>query len=64
MKYTKETVLEEVLKHPKAGEILSKHKVPCLGCAMAAYEMSTLTLDQIGKTYGIDIEEILNELNK
>jgi len=64
MKYTKETVLEEVLKHPKAGEILSKYNVPCLGCPMAAYEMSTLTLEQIGKMYNIEIEKMLKELNK
>lgn len=63
MKYTKDTTLEEVLKNKKAKEVLEKHEVPCLGCPMAKFEASKLTLEEICKGYKLDLEEILEELN-
>ena len=64
MKITKDTVLEKVLSLPNAGEILVKHKVPCLGCPMAAYEMGSLKMGDIAKMYGINLKKLLEDLNK
>lgn len=63
-KYTETTKLSEVLKSPEASKIVKKYKLPCLGCAMAAYESEILTLGQVSKIYGIDINGLLQELNK
>jgi hypothetical protein len=63
-KFTGNTTLAEVLKHPKSSEILEKYGVPCLYCPLAIYEMSTLKLKEIAKRYGIDIKSLLKELNK
>jgi hypothetical protein len=62
-KYTEETKLEEVLKTPETSEVIAKYKLPCLHCAMAAYEAKVLTLGMISKTYGIDLKGLLEELN-
>jgi len=64
MKITKETVLEKVLRLPDAGKILVKHKVPCLSCPMASYEMSSLKIGDIAKMYGINLKKLLEDLNK
>jgi len=63
-KYTENTKLSEVLKSPEASKIIAKYKLPCLGCAMAAYEAEILTLGQVSKFYGIDINSLLKELNE
>jgi len=63
-KYTENTKLSEVLNSPETSKVISKYKLPCLHCAMAAYEAEILTLGMISKTYGIDIDEMLKELNK
>lgn len=62
-KFTEDTKLEEVLKNPETSEVISKYQLPCLHCAMAAYEAKVLTLGQIAKTYGIDLNGMLKELN-
>ena len=62
-KYTEDTKLEEVLKKPATSAVISKFQLPCLHCAMAAYEAKVLTLGQIAKTYGIDLDGMLKELN-
>lgn len=64
MEFTKDTTLAEVLEHDKGREILGKHEVPCLGCPMAQFEMEELTLEQICKAYGLNLDEILKELNE
>ena len=63
-KYTENTKLSEVLSSPETSKIIEKYKLPCLHCAMAAYESEMLTLGMISKTYGIDIDKLLKELNK
>ena len=63
-KYTENTKLSEVLKSPEANKIIAKYKLPCLGCAMAAVEAEILTLGQVSKFYGIDINSLLKELNE
>jgi len=63
-KYTEDSKLEEVLKTPETSAIIAKFELPCLHCAMAAYEAKILTLGQIAKTYGIDLDGMLKELNE
>ena len=63
-KYTKISTLAEILEDPKNREILKKFNVPCLACPFAQLEMKTLTLEQITKLYQIDLEKLLEELNK
>jgi len=62
-KYTEDTKLEEVLNKPETSAVISKYQLPCQGCAMAAHEAKVLTLGQIAKTYGIDLDGMLIELN-
>lgn len=64
MKITKDTTLSEILESSKNQEILAKYKVPCLGCSFMHMEMEKLTLGDICKTYGINLEKLLKELNK
>lgn len=61
---TENTTLEEILKFPEARNILAKYNLPCLHCPMAAYEMSMLKIGEVAKTYGINIEGLLRDLNK
>lgn len=62
-KITKDTTLAEILKHPKAEEILAKYNVPCLHCPMATYEIGTLKIGEVAKQYNIDLKNLLKELN-
>ena len=64
MKITKDTTLAKVLEINGAEKILSEFQMPCLGCAMAQMEMDTLRLGDICNMYGLNIEKILEELNK
>ena len=63
-KYSEETKLEEVLKTPETSAVIAKYELPCLHCSMAAYEANVLTLGTISKTYGIDLDGLLKELNE
>ena len=63
-KYSEDTKLEEVLKTPETSAVISKYQLPCLHCAMAAYEAKMLTLGMISRTYGIDLDGLLKELNE
>ena len=60
----KDTTLSEVLKVPKAEEILAKHNVPCLTCPFAKIEMEKLKIGDICKMYGLDLDKLLKDLNK
>lgn len=62
MPITKETTLEEVLKHKGAEEILSRYSLPCLHCPMSAMEMGVLKIGEVCETYGIDSDKVLAEL--
>jgi len=63
-KYTKETVLSEICKHPRATEILTKYHLPCLHCPMAAAEMGKLKIGQVCEMCGLDLDGLLKELNE
>lgn len=64
MKITKDSTIEEILNHPKGKEVLAKHRVPCLGCSMAAMEINYLKIGDVAEKYGLDLESILEELNE
>lgn len=63
-KITKNTLLSEILKHPRAEDILIKHNVPCLTCPMIQIEMHLLKIGDICKAYRINLKTLLGELNK
>ena len=63
-KITKDTGLAEILKLPGAEGILAKYNLPCLSCPLAKFEIGDLKIGQVCKTYGIDIEGLLKELNE
>ncbi len=63
-KFTKDSTLAEVLKTKGAEEILAKYNLPCLTCPMAQFEIQKLTLGQVCEMYGIDVDKLLEELNK
>lgn len=62
-KVTGETVLAEILKRPGAGEILSRHRLPCLHCPMSRLEMESLKIGEVAMMYGLDLNAMLKELN-
>ena len=62
-KITKDTILAEILESKGAEKILVKYNLPCLTCPMAKFEMQKLTLVQVCKMYGIEIDKLLAELN-
>lgn len=63
-KITKDTTLAEIMKRPGSTEVLEKHNTPCLHCPMAAYEIGTLKIGEMAKSYGIDIDKLLKDLNE
>ncbi|MGM0439105.1 MAG: DUF1858 domain-containing protein [Patescibacteria group bacterium] len=63
MEITKDSTIEEILKHPKGQEVMAKYQVPCLGCPMASMEMQDLKIEQVAKQYDLDLESILEDLN-
>ena len=62
-KFTKETMLAEILKYPKLEKILLKYNLPCLGCAFAKLEMDDLKIGNICSMYGINGEKLIKDLN-
>jgi len=63
-KITKETTLFQIMQKESAKEILAKHKVPCLSCPMAQFEMQDLKLGDVCRMYGLDQKKLLEDLNK
>lgn len=63
IKFTKNATLDQILRHPEGKRILTKYRLPCLHCPMAAYEMGRLKIGEVAKIYGINIENLLAELN-
>ena len=63
-KITKDTTLAEIMAKESAKDILAKHKVPCLTCPMAQFEIQELTIGDVCKMYGIDLKKLLTDLNK
>ena len=64
MKITENTTLAEILEKPELVKILVKYNLPCLGCPMAKFEMENLKIGKICKMYGINLKDLLSELNK
>lgn len=66
-KITKDTTLAEIMAKESAKEVLAKHKVPCLTCPMAQFEISPptggLTIGDVCKMYEIDLKKLLEDLN-
>lgn len=61
MKITKDTLISEVLKiNNNAAEILMRYGMGCLGCPSSQME----TVEQAAAVHGIDVEKLLEELNK
>ena len=58
------TTLEKVLKYPNSEDVLKKYNVPCLTCPFAEMEMGELKIGDICKNYGIDLKELIKDLNK
>lgn len=63
-KITKDTTLAKLFEKPELVEILVKYNLPCFGCPMARYELEELKLGEVCRIYGIDLEKLLQELNK
>lgn len=60
-KITKDMTFLEVMEmKPKAGFILMEKGLMCGGCAMAQFE----TIEEGCKLHGINVDEIIKELNK
>ena len=61
MKITKDTMLSEILMmKPGSAQILMSYGMACLGCPAAQME----TLEQAAMVHGIDLEKLLEDLNK
>jgi hybrid cluster-associated redox disulfide protein len=57
----KNTIIADILKiKPKAAEVLLSHGMHCLGCSIASGE----TLEQAAGVHGIDINKLMEEINK
>jgi len=60
-KITKDMKIEEVLrKYPKTVTVFAKHGFQCIGCAAASFE----SIEQGAATHGIDVEELIGDLNR
>ena len=59
-RFSRETKFSEIMKDEKAVEVLMNKGLHCLGCAFAQFE----TLEQGCRGHGIDVEQVLKELNK
>ena len=60
MKFDKTTTIGEILeKAPEKAEILLAVGMHCLGCPASQAE----TLEEACSVHGIDVEEVINQLN-
>jgi len=62
-KITEDTTLAEILNYPGIERILAKYHFPCLSCPFAKFEMENLTLNEVCQMYGINLNNLLKELN-
>ena len=56
----KTTIFEALQINPNAGEVLMANGMHCLGCALAHGE----TVEEAVGVHGVDLDKILEELNK
>jgi hybrid cluster-associated redox disulfide protein len=60
-KITKKMTFSEILeKKPESAEILLNEGMHCIGCPMSQME----TLEQGCAAHGVDVEKVLDKLNK
>ena len=60
-KITKDMPFSEVLqKYPETAKVFFEHGMSCMGCPMAMSE----TIEQGCLAHGIDLDKIVEELNK
>lgn len=58
---TKDTgIIEAVQNHPEILQVFAEYGLGCVGCMAARFE----TLEQGAAAHGIDIEELVADLNK
>lgn len=62
-KFTEKTTLKKIMVKKDGEEILAKHGVPCVVCPMAKFELSKLKIGEVCKMYGLNIKNILKDLN-
>ncbi len=62
--FDENSTLADILQSQKGREVLAKHGVPCLSCAMASQEVHFLTIGVVADKYGMDKEKIIEELNQ
>lgn len=61
MKITKDMIIADILKNkPEAANILIENGLGCLGCPSSQVE----NLEDAAQIHGMDIEKLLEELNK
>ena len=61
MKFEKNTTIGEILEiAPEKAEILLQIGMHCLGCPASQAE----TIEEACEVHGIDVEELLEQLNK
>lgn len=60
MKITKDMLISDILKvNPNAASILMSFGMGCLGCPSSQME----SLEQAAAVHGMDVEQIIKELN-
>ena len=64
MKFDENTKLSEIMKSKKGAEILTEFGVPCPTCPFFVSEAKKLTLGKVCRLYGINLEKLLEALNK
>lgn len=58
---TKDTLIMEAVEiNPNAAEVLMSYGMHCLGCAIAHGE----TIAEAAEVHGIELEKLLEDLNK
>ena len=58
---TKDTgIIEVVQNHPEILQVFAEYGLGCVGCMAARFE----TLEQGAAAHGIDIDELVADLNK
>lgn len=58
---TKNMLIGDIIKkHPASVNVMLEHGMHCVGCHVATWE----TLEQAAASHGINIKQLLKELNK
>lgn len=63
-KITEKTTLKKILEIEGSEKKLAKHRLPCLHCPMAKYEIEKLEIGKVAQMYNLNLEKILKDLNE